>query len=52
MKYLLTAIVFFMISGSAAYAGPPTVPSPEMDFGLASVVMAAGAAFLAARRRR
>lgn len=50
MKYLVTALAFFLVAGPA-YASIRAAPSPEMDFGLASLVMVAGAAYLAARRR-
>lgn len=49
MRYLLTLVVF-LLGVSKAYAVP--APSPESDLGLASIVMVAGAAFLAYRLRR
>ena len=55
MRYLLTSMAFVLISG-AAYAGelpPQTIaPAPGMDLGIAGLVMVAGAAFIARRRRR
>jgi LPXTG-motif cell wall-anchored protein len=52
MRYLLSSVAFFLVSG-AAYAvnAAPIVPAPEMDLGIAGLVMVAGAAFLARRRR-
>ena len=53
MRYLLTSMAFVLISG-AAYAGglPAAVaPAPGMDLGIAGLVMVAGAAFIARRRR-
>jgi LPXTG-motif cell wall-anchored protein len=50
MRSLVTAVAFLMVS-SAAYAVPLRIPSPEMDLGVAGLVMVAGAAFLAYRRR-
>jgi MYXO-CTERM domain-containing protein len=52
MRYLVMTLAFFLVSVSAHAVAAPHGPSPEMDFGLASLVMVAGAAFLAARRRR
>lgn len=49
MRYLLTLVVF-LLGVSKAYAVP--APSPESDLGFASIVMVAGAAFLAYRLRR
>jgi LPXTG-motif cell wall-anchored protein len=51
MKRLLTSVGFLLVP-AAAYATPVFVPSPEMDMGLAGMVMVAGAAFLTLRRRR
>jgi len=52
MRYLLIAVPFFLAS-SGAFAGGfvPVAPAPEMDLGIAGLVMVAGAAFLARRRR-
>ena len=52
MRYLLTSLAFFLLSG-AAYAtpAPPAAPAPEMDLGIAGLAMVAAAAFLARRRR-
>ena len=51
MRYLLT-FVAFLFGVSQAYAATVPGPSPESDLGLASIVMVAGAAFLAYRLRR
>jgi len=53
MRYVLASVAFFLVS-SGAYAGfspPNAAPAPEMDLGIAGLVMVAGAAFLARRRR-
>ena len=50
MRHLIVAVAAMLVS-SSAFALIPRVPSPEMDFGLAGLVMVAGAAFLARRRR-
>jgi LPXTG-motif cell wall-anchored protein len=52
MRYIIACAAFFLASG-AAYATPalPIAPAPEMDLGIAGLVMVAGAAFLARRRR-
>jgi LPXTG-motif cell wall-anchored protein len=53
MRYLSASLAFFMVSGAAyAAAALPIAPAPEMDLGIAGLVMVAGAAFLARRRRR
>ena len=49
MRFLIASVAVLALTG-AAFASP-RVPSPEMDFGLAGLVMVAGAAFLARRRR-
>jgi hypothetical protein len=53
MRYLLLAGTFFLVS-SAAYAKQKLAigPSPEIDLGVAGLVMIAGAAFLARRLGR
>ena len=55
MRYLFIPVAFFF-GASQAFAGGPAVavpgPSPESDLGLASIAMAAVAAFLAYRLRR
>jgi hypothetical protein len=42
----------FLLGASQAYALSRPGPSPESDLGLASIVMVAGAAYLAYRLRR
>jgi hypothetical protein len=49
MRTILASLVLLLVPG-VAYAVP--VPSPEMDVGIAGLVMVAGAAFLVACRRR
>ena len=51
MKVLL-ALVLLVAVGPAYASNPGGAPSPEMDLGLASLAMVAGAAYLAHRRRR
>ena len=52
MRYLFIPLAFFF-GASQAFAGAPVNgPSPESDLGLASIAMAAVAAFLAYRLRR
>ena len=53
MRYLLASVAFFLISGTAYAVAvlPAVAPAPEMDFGIAGLVIVAGAAFLARRRR-
>jgi LPXTG-motif cell wall-anchored protein len=48
-RWLLASLTLLLLPG-VAYAVP--VPSPDMGFGVAGLVMLAGAAFLAHRRRR
>jgi len=48
----LLTLIALLFGVSQAYAVPALGPSPESDLGLASIVMVAGAAFLAHRLRR
>ncbi len=51
-QLLLVTASLFLISGSAMAGSEPVPgPSPEFDLGLAGLVMVAGAAYLAYRRR-
>ena len=52
MRYLVSSLALLLISSPAFAQVAAKVPSPEMDLGLAGLVMIAGAAFLALRRRR
>jgi hypothetical protein len=47
MRYFVV-VAFYFVSNNA-YAG--VCPSPEVDAGLAGLLMAAGAAYLASHRR-
>ena len=51
MRHLIVSVAVLLVSSSAFAVATIRVPSPEMDFGLAGLVMVAGAAFLARRRR-
>jgi hypothetical protein len=52
MRYLVSSLAIFLVASPAfAQTAPNGAPSPEMDLGLAAIVMLAGAAFLARLRR-
>jgi hypothetical protein len=53
MRYLLTSVAFFLVSGAAYASGAvaPVAPAPEIDLGIAGLVMVAAAAFFARRGR-